>query len=777
MGRSDRQLGDKLGPRLAQLFLQSQVATRAALAPHEARVHAAASQAVVDRLGADVANLFAPFTAKLLASDDISPEARRFVERAASGTHQGESIVGHALLGLVGGSVLSTVISNELAPIGYGLVGINPHLQPDPPTTIGLVATGWLNEGTGLRTVAEQGYHSGWFHAMLNAAWLWPGLTQILDMLNRGAISQGEAVQWMEHAGLHPLARPAMLALRRLLVPPADAALAVVRNVITLGQGEAIAKASGMDAADFRLTEAITGEPLGLMQLLEARRRGFIDTAMLKRGILESRVRDEWIPTAEKLAYAPVPTADAIDAWLRGHLAEAQARTIAEQNGIEPAQVAILEANAGNPPGDVQVLELLRRGKVSQSRAVEMLRFGRLRDEFIPDLLGLKYEPLPAADAVDAWLRGHVTQAEATKLAERAGLDPADVPIAFANAGNPLGLVQLLEALRRGFIGEAEFIHGFRQSRYRDEWAPTALKLSFAPMSTADAIEASVQGWLTKDQARRIAHLNGLEPQDFDPLWQTAGMPLSRTEAEQLYNRGQIGLATVKQALRESRLKDKYINDAVQLHVRFPEPREVVTALTDGVVTREVATDMLADQGFDKATVAMLIATGEVKSTGPHRQLMTGEISKLYADRIISEGTAADMLKQLHYTPESVHLILRLAIYERQRKILDSGIAAVRSHYLAHRIDAAAAAGDLHAMGLPPSTSDLYLKVWRLDRLAHPRQLSEAQIVKANKLQLFVTDPHLTAEERARGNHDAAMGRLVALGYDRTDAGLLLAGA
>lgn len=777
MGRSDRQLGDKLGPRLAQIWLQSTLAARAALAPHEARVAAAATQSLIDRAGREVADLYGPLAAEMLNIDGLHPGVRHVVERAASGTHQWQAIAGFALGSSGVTSVLSEIISNELAPVSYGIIGSNPHLIPDVQTVAGLAARGRIPVAEAIHSGRQLGYHDGWMTWLIETAQTIPDITTLAALVNRGLISASEAGQWLERAGVPASLHAHLTDLRRQLVSPADAALAVVRNTITLGQGEAIARESGLAPADFRLIEAITGEPLGLQQLLEARRRGFIDTATLKRGILQSRVRNEWIPTAEKLAYAPIPTADAIDAWLRNRLAQAEARQIAEQNGILPAQVAILEANAGAPPGDVQVLELLRRKKISESRAVELLRFGRLRDEFIPDLLGLKYEPLPAADAVDAWLRGHATVAEATQLAERAGLDPADVPIAFANAGNPLPLTQLLEALRRGFIGEAEFIHGFKQSRYRDEWAATALKISFSPMSTADAIEASIQGWLTKDQARKITHENGLEPSMFDPLWNTAGMPLSRTEVEELYNRGQIGLATVKQALKESRLKDKYINDAVQLHVRFPQPREVVTALTDGVVTREAATDMLADQGFDKATVAMLIATGEVKSTGPHRQLMTAEISALYADRIISRDTASDMLTHLHYTAESAGLILRLADYTRQRRILDSGITLIRTHFLAHRIDETTAASDLQAMGLPPSTSDTYLRVWRLDRLAHPRQLSEAQIVKANKLALFVTDPTLTAEQRTQANYDAALARLVRLGYDGDDAGLLLAGA
>lgn len=777
MARSVERLGDKLGPRLAQLWLESGVATRNALAHHEARVRAVATQGLIDRAGHEVASLYRPFVAEALKRDDLHHHTRTFLERASSGTHQWQALAGFAVGGSGVGSVLSTVISNELAPVVYDIVGSNPHLIPDLTSLAGLAARGLIPHAEAVHSGRQLGYHDGWMDQLILAAQSIPDITTLAALVNRGLISNDDAKSWLERAGMPASLHEHLMALRHQFLTPADAALAVLRGFMSHEEGVRIAEVNGLSAGRFDVLLNNTGEPLGLEQLAEALRRGFIDRARFARGLRESRVRDEWLDVAEALRYSPVPTADAVDAALRGHLGWEQAKRIAEQNGVEPSEFGILEANAGSPPGDVQLLEMWRRGIIGEDRVKTGLKFGRLRDEWIVPVLGLKYQRMTAADAADAWLRGHLGQDQAEDIIQEDGLDPRDIPAFMANAGNPLGLEQLLEALRRGFIDREEFIRGFRESRYRNEWAPTALKLGFSPMSTADAVEASIQGWLTKDQAADVAHLNGLEPQYFEPLWLTAGMPLSRTELEQLYNRGLISREVVKQGLRESRLKDKYVADAVELHVRLPEPREVVTALTDGVVTRQLAAELLGDMGYQPDVVAMLIATGEVKSTGPHRQLLVSEISALYADRIISRDKATDMLIFLHFTAESAHLILQLADYTKQRKILDSGIAAVKSHFLAHRIDEATAAGDLHAMNLPPLAADLYLKVWKLDRLAHPKQLTEAQIVKAAKLNLFVPRGQLTEPRWVEANQDAAHARLVQLGYDGADASLLLAGA
>jgi hypothetical protein len=775
--RSTGELGGKLGPRLVSLLTDATVRSRAALGPHEARVRQAATQALIDRAGEEVAGLWRPLTAKVLADREgqLHPIMARHLERISSGAHQWEALAGHLQMGAV--SAVSSALSNVLFPVIGELNLLDRNLPVDAQTGAAAVAAGLAPYELGDQNAGVWGYRSDAFAILHDLAQSIPPPDIIAQMLQRGLIGEAEAAKWITRSALPAELHGAILGLRRQLLPPAEAALAVLRGVITHAQGETIAARGGVDAGDFAIMIADTGEPLGLMQLLEAYRRGFIDDKQLEAGIRQSRVRDEWIPTAKALRYGPVSTADAVDAALRGHLAWGEAGKIAAANGVEPAQFKILQDNAGAPPADMQLLELWRRGAISETLVDEGLRQGRLRDSWSGAVKQLKYEPLSSADAIDAWLRGHIGQGEAEAILEENGLLPRDVPAALANAGNPLALMQLLEALRRGFIDQATFEKGFRESRYRNEWASVALKVAYSPMSTADAVDASVQGHLTKQEAQSIAHQNGLENSSFEALWQTAGSPLSRTEAQTLYNRGLLTEADVAQALRESRLKDKYVAAALQLHVREPEPRAVTTALEEGAITRDQANKYLADAGYDHDVIAMLITTAEARSTGGHRQLMTGQVQALYSDRIINAGQAADMLAKLHYTAESAQLIIGIADYLRHHKILQSGIAAIRSHYLAGRITGAVALGDLQELGLPADARDTYLQVWQLDKLAHPKQLTAAQIVKAVKLNLFTTEPAADPAGLAAANRAAGHDRLVALGYDDTDAELLLNGA
>ena len=779
MARKDLsgQLGDKLGPRLVDLIVQAVIGTRRGLAPHEALVRKAASKALIDEAGREIADLYEPLLRDLLSRDSVDPLLREHIAKAASGRHQWQAIAGLAIGASGGGSAISQVMSNEIAPLVYGVIRDNPHLLPDPGTLAQLYARGIITEGNLVSAGGANGFDRGWSLALAEAAVAVPDIGTLNALVNRGLISESTAEEWMARAAVPWQLRTSLGQLRRVLLSPADAALAVLRGDLTAATGEEIAGQSGVHASDFAVILNNTGEPLGLEQLLEAYRRGYVTKARLERGIRQSRVRDEWIDVAEALRYSPVPTADAIDAYQRGRISKNLAYSIAEQNGVEPGQIDILAENAGNPPAPEQLLELWRRGKISEAQVNRGLLEGRTKDEWIPVIRALVTEPMSTADAVDAWLRGHITEAEAKVVMAENGVEARDIPALLANAGNPPAPGELAEALRRGIINEADYKRGIAQGRTRDDWTATLLKLAYSRMTTADAITASVQSYLTKEQAAKIAAQNGLAAEDFGPLWETAGEPLARGELLSLYNRGVIHQATVVQGLKESRLKDKYVTDAVALHTRLPQPREVVTALGDGAIDANQATTLLAEDGYSPGTIKMLIATGLLKSTGPWRELASGEITTLYADRAISRKRAFEMLTNLHYSPGTIKLMLDLADYKRDQKIRDSAITAIRSHFLAYRTDDHEAKADLLVLQIPSDTCDLYLQVWKLERLAHPKQLTEAQLVAAAKKNLFVEQGTMTTADWQAKNQTEGCNRLVKLGYSPADARLLLAGA
>lgn len=768
--RSERVAGERIGPRLAELLAHAVIVTRRHLAPVEAQIRAAGTQRVIDRMGHEMAEHYRPLLEPLLAGEygDLHPDVAAFLADAASGTDQWKS-AGAFIFGSIQSS-LGTVINNAVAPAAYALTRPSPNLRLDPYTVSGLVARGILDYGLAVEDAASQGIDSGKLGTLIEAQTLPPDPSVLAELINRELISEADAERWMTRSAIPAQLRGPLTQLRRLLLSPAEAGLAVLRGNMSQAEGAQIAGWSGMHATDFQTVIDNTGEPLGLMQLLEAYRRGIIDESRLERGIRQSRVRDEWIPAAVALRYEPMSTADAADAALRGHLTESAAQVIAEQNGLRPSDWAAYFANQGNPPGDMQLLELWRRGFIDESRVDLGLREGRLRDEWIHDLKHLSTVRLPTADAADAWLRGHLDHAAAETIMRQNGLAPEDIPLVFGNAGNPLALEQLLEAYRRDFIDHDTFVKGFKESRYRDEWAGTALELRYHPISEAVAIEAAVQNQTTIENARRISEQNGLLPDQFDIALRTAGEPPSRDQLFELFNRGIIGDAELTQGLRESRLKDKYIGVIERLRVRQPQEFQIQRLLILGVIDHETGIRLLMELGYSRELAVAFVTEAEVTATGEHRHLMAREITQLYENRIIGRDEAISLLTGIHFTRETAELMCDLADHQRDQKILNTGIAGVRKLYLAHRIGDTEAKADLLALNLGSDGADLYMRVWHIERKSTVKTLTEAQIIKAYKLNLF--DP-----KDAKKNREMCCARLSQLGYDDTDATLLIEGA
>jgi hypothetical protein len=203
----------------------------------------------------------------------------------------------------------------------------------------------------------------------------------------------------------------------------------------------------------------------------------------------------------------------------------------------------------------------------------------------------------------------------------------------------------------------------------------------------------------------------------------------------------------------------------------------VVQLVSRGIVGHRQAVDMLLDAGYDHQVAGWLVTEGEITSTGEHRRNTEGQIQRAFTDYLIGDAQAAAMLEALHYSPGGAEFIIRGWKVARDLRMIDAAAALIRSHYVARKISAQDAAGELDAAGVPAEARNKLLRLWGIDRKGNIRQLTPAQIVKAHKLGLF-TPPALEGKPAGeKANYDAAHARLTALGYDGGDATLLLAGA
>lgn len=276
---------------------------------------------------------------------------------------------------------------------------------------------------------------------------------------------------------LQQIANQTWNALPGVPISPELVADMVIKNWVLLQDGENEAKLSGVPPGKFDLMVKNAGEPIGLDQILEAYRRGFIplnsastDVNSVLTGIRQSRVKDQWASVIEQLAVAVIPVGDAVSAAVKNQIPYALAEEIAYYNGISNADFVILYNTAGNPPGPQELITLARRGLIPVDgvgptvlSVQQGISEGLTKDKWFPAIVDLMTY-LPPPRTITALERaGAIPPSEAQALYQKQGLSP-QLAAAYSADASAVKLVKtkelaegtVIEIYRAGVIPEGE---------------------------------------------------------------------------------------------------------------------------------------------------------------------------------------------------------------------------------------------------------------------------------------------------------------------------------
>ena len=447
----------------------------------------------------------------------------------------------------------------------------------------------------------------------------------------------------------------------------------------------------------------------------------------------------------------------------KGILTHAQAVSEAAGGGLDGQHVSWLVEHASNYPSVGEGFRLFNLGQIDQAELTLIMDRAGIPASMQQPLQSLARQYLSIADLALGTLRGDISYDDALAYAQMLGWVKDDFDRFVYNTGEPPGIMQMLELYRRGKIGEKELERAILQSRVRNEWIPAILDLRYSPMSAADAIQATVQNHVSYDEGKQLATVAGLEPEQFDTLYQTAGEPLSRTEMSELYNRGEATLAELKQAMRESRLKNKYINQATKLARRLIPYRTINTILAHGVRDHEWGIKYLMDLGYTHDDASALVSTSTSAKTAHIKQLTEAQIVTLYEAKAISETEAEKQLGDFGYAPHEAAFVLDYAKARRALSEQSKAITFLRTGYMNHRITITEASAAMDKIGIPHDQRDQLKTDWEIERSTQVKVLTEPQITAAVKEGVV--------------QFADAQAKLVEMGYDNNDAKVLLATA
>lgn len=444
----------------------------------------------------------------------------------------------------------------------------------------------------------------------------------------------------------------------------------------------------------------------------------------------------------------------------RGQLSVSQGRSEAAFQGVDGTRFGWLVGSATHGADPGSLIEAYRREQISEPELNAGLKDAGYSAEAISVISRLWTVPLAPAALADMVQRGIMTQAQAETVASHSGVVKADFDRMVAAAGGPPGVQDLLFLYRRGQIDRARLERGIRQSAVRNEWIDAVEQLGIVPMSTSDAIAAAVQNHLPLGEAKKIATENGLDPAHFQPLYDTAGAPLSPSEMLQLWRRSVVTQSEVEQSLREGRLKDKYIPHFLALKAYVFPPDTTRLLYERGAIDKATAIRKLAEYGIEGSDAeAYLIAAEHAKMT-TSRDLSESMIRTLYADRAISHDVAKTNLTNLGYDDTEAEQVLSVVTLQRNQSVLNTAISRVHARYVAHRVNETDATTALDALHVPVDQRNALLDTWGVERDLNTPVLTVSQTQQAAKKGIITPAD--------------AYGRLINLGYSPQDADILL---
>ena len=504
-----------------------------------------------------------------------------------AGGHEGRAFGSGFILGTLGWTLLEPLV-RELT---HGAEALFTSQIFDPATAATLAAKGIISKSFGESEAGGGGLDASHFDQLLQSALERPAIGEALRLHNLNAITDAQLDETLQHNAVHPDFWGPLKELARLLLSPADLALANLRGEMDASTMYGYAQQLGLQRQDMDVLVANTGEPLGLMQLLEAYRRGIIPKDRLERGIRQSRVRNEWIDVAEALRYQPPDPGIVVQGVIRHAITSDQGRALVAERGINPDDWDLILAAHGRPIAAGEALELFNRGEMTADQVAQAIRQSDIRDEYIPDIQKLARRLIPPRTISTIVHHGIKDKAWAIDYLRQWGYT-ADDAAALVGSAVTSKTLAIKQATERQIIDLFE-----ARAITKDEAIAQLANIGYDSQEAAFILEATDASATLKEQNRAVnairasfladridTHAAGVE---LDALGLTA------QHRDKLISEWQIERASVVKGLTEG---------------------QMVQAYGYGIWSREYATNKLVALGYSQADATVLL---DIKDKGP----------------------------------------------------------------------------------------------------------------------------------------------------------------
>ncbi|MGH3572320.1 MAG: hypothetical protein ACRDUW_10895 [Pseudonocardiaceae bacterium] len=462
MGIGD-QLGTKLGPRLATLMAQAATQVKADSLGLDHQRAVGSAWTVITQAGNEAAGFTSLISKALLSNPELPEQIRDWVEENMSGRNQIQALLAGIGYQALGGSGISAVFGNLIGPWAKEIIRAQPNGDLPYSVLAELVARGIYSEQDAGYAAAGQGIAQGPFQDMVEGARSWPASGDLFDLVNRGLMSEGDALVILTRAGLRVDLAQLVLDLRHVPPSPAAAASLAAKGILGAADAEGYAAAGGQGGTTFAamLAEAYGRLPLG--DVLRLWQRGIIDRGRRDEMATRLGLAPEDLALLDEAAITPPSPPEALNALLEGQIDEATARARWAQGGGDPSWFTDAFNTNGQAPTPTELILMANRGIIpwtGQGPAVVSFEQGFLegpwRNKWLaPFQKSATYYP-PPRTVTALYHAGAIDKAQALRLLREQGLPPE------------LAAAYVVETARTKVAGQKNLTLGQIETAYED---------------------------------------------------------------------------------------------------------------------------------------------------------------------------------------------------------------------------------------------------------------------------------------------------------------------
>lgn len=280
------------------------------------------------------------------------------------------------------------------------------------------------------------------------------------------------------------------------------------------------------------------------------------------------------------------------------------------------------------------------------------------------------------------------------------------------------------------------------------------------PLSPPELADMVVRGLVGQDWARDEARKSGMSPNLFDLLVHNTGQPPELIEMLMLWRRGKVSRDDVIRAVKQSRVKNEWIDTILQLGVQPPSPSDILRARLQGQVDEARAVELYGKLGGDPDYFQLMYDTEGAAPTpneaaemahkgiipwdgsgagvvsfeqafleGPWRNKWLAPwrrmaeylppprtITAMLREGSITVAEATDLLRRHGLPQELIPAYLNIASKEKVQKAKDLTESTISTLYQEHAISDDQARGFLSQLRYGEAEVNFVLTAWQFNR-------------------------------------------------------------